>query len=43
MKKVVIEGTAVYELDEECLRRREKNEKKEKEKEKEVKKEKGCK
>ncbi|MDD6441060.1 MAG: hypothetical protein PUG71_02960 [bacterium] len=43
MKKVVIEGNAVYELDEECLRRREKNEKKEKEKEKEVKKEKGCK
>lgn len=42
MKKVVIEGNAVYELDEECLRR-EKNEKKEKEKEKEVKKEKGCK
>lgn len=43
MKKVVIEGNAVYELDEECLRRREENEKKEKEKEKEVKKEKGCK
>lgn len=43
MKKVVIEGNAVYELDEECLKRREKNEKKEKEKEKEVKKEKGCK
>ena len=43
MKKVVIEGNAVYELDEECLRRREKNEKKEKEKEKEVKKETGCK
>ena len=43
MKKVVIEGNAVYELDEECLRRREKNEKKEKEKEKEVKKEKGRK
>ena len=43
MKKVVIEGNAVYELDEECLRRREKNEKKEKEKEKEQKKQKGCK
>ena len=42
MKKVIIEGNAVYELDEECLKRREKNEKKEKEKKKEVEKEKGC-
>ena len=39
----VEEENTVYEMDEECLRRREKNEKKEKEKEKEVKKEKGCK
>lgn len=42
MKKVIIEGNAVYEVDEECLKRREKNEKKEKKTKKEVKKEKGC-
>lgn len=42
MKKVIIEGNAVYELDEECLKRREKEEKKEKENKKEGKKEKGC-
>ena len=42
MKKIVIEGNAVYELDEECLKRREKEEKKEKENKKEGKKEKGC-
>lgn len=40
MKRVIIEGNAVYEVDEECLKRRE--EKKEKEKKKEEK-EKGCK
>ena len=43
MRKVVIEGNAVYEMDEECLKRREENERKEKEKEKEAEKEKGCK
>lgn len=42
LKKVIIEGNAVYELDEECLKRREKEEKREKEKKKEGKKEKGC-
>lgn len=41
MKKIVIEGNAVYEIDEECLKRKEENEKKEKEKREE--KEKGCK
>jgi len=40
MKKVIIEGNAVYEVDEECLKRME--EKKDKEK-KEEEKEKGCK
>ena len=43
LRKVVIEGNAVYEMDEECLKRREEKERKEKEKEKEVEKEKGCK
>lgn len=42
MKKVIIEGNAVYELDEECLKRREKNDKNEKEKKNGEKKEKGC-
>lgn len=43
MKKVVIEGNAVYEMDEECLKRREEKEKKEQEQKKKEKKEKGCK
>ena len=41
MKKVIIEGNAVYEMDEECLKRKAKKE--EKEKKNEEKKEKGCK
>lgn len=40
MKKIVIEGNAVYEIDEECLKKKEENEKKEKEKKEEKKK--GC-
>ena len=43
MRKVVIEGNAVYEMDEECLKRREEKEKKEKEQKKREEKEKGCK
>lgn len=44
MKKIVIEGNAVYEIDEECLKKREeKQEKENKEKEKkDQEKEKGC-
>lgn len=41
MKKIVIEGNMVYEIDEECMKKRE--EKQEKEKEENRKKEKGCK
>lgn len=43
MRKVVIEGNAVYEMDEVCLKKKEEIEKKEEEKrELQEKKEKGC-
>ncbi len=37
-EKIVIEGNAIYEIDEECLKRKEKEEKKEWEEEKKQKK-----